>query len=82
MTTSEARYEAALAQQIKVELAERGMDQKDLAEAIGIHKVTMSQYMTGKLSMKMPTFYKVSEALGLTPAELMTRSVARTQPES
>lgn len=76
------RLDKALAVQLKVELVERGMDQKDLADQVGINRVTMSHYMTTKRSMPLPTFVKVSEILGLTPSELMSRAEARVQPES
>lgn len=73
------RLEAALATQIKVELVERDMDQKDLADAIGIERATLSRYITGKRSMPMPTFFKVAEALGTTAQALMQRAEARIQ---
>lgn len=79
MTTYGERLEVALAHQIKVELVERNMDQKDLAEKVGIERATMNRYMTGKRSMPMPTFFKVAEVLGLSPRELMTRAEARIQ---
>jgi len=69
--------EAALATQIKVELVERGMDQKGLADAIDIESATLSRYMTGKRSMPMPTLFKVAGALGLSPRVLMERAEAR-----
>lgn len=80
MTTYGERLEAALAHQIKVELVERDMDQKDLAEKVGIERATLNRYMTGKRSMPMPTFFKVAEVLTLSPRELMTRAEARIQP--
>lgn len=76
------RLEKALATQIKVELVERGLEQKDLADKVGINRVTMSHYMTCKRSMPMPTFMKVAEVLGLTPAALMQRAEARISPEA
>lgn len=69
--------EAAIATQIKVELVERGMDQKDLAEAVGIERATLNRYITGKRSMPMPTFFLVAETFGISPRELMERSEAR-----
>ncbi len=77
MNTYGERLEAALSTQIKVELAERGMEQKDLADLVGIESATLSRYMTGKRSMPMPTYYKVAEALGLTAKTLMERTEAR-----
>ncbi|HCF98946.1 MAG TPA: hypothetical protein DEV93_00200 [Chloroflexi bacterium] len=81
MTSYGESLEAALSIQIKVELAERGMDQKGLADAVGINRVTMSHYMTGKRSMPLPTYFKVAEALGLSARELMQRTEARIHPE-
>jgi len=81
MTTDVTRLEEAIAKQIKVELVERGLDQKELAERIGIHPVTLTKYMKGQRSMPMPTFFAVADALGLSPRELMTRAEARVQAE-
>ena len=75
------RYEAALITQIKVELVERDLNQKDLAEAVGIGRPAMNRYMKGHQSMPMPTFFKVAEVLGLSPQVLMQRAEARVQPE-
>ena len=81
MTTYGESLEAALAMQLKVELVERGMDQQDLADQIGIHRVTMSKYMKGHRSFPMPVYFKIAEALGLSPRELMQRVEARIHPE-
>lgn len=77
MTTYGERLEAALATQIRVELAEREMSQKELAEAVEVHPVTMSHYMKGNRSMPMPVFFLVADAFGLSPRELMQRAEAR-----
>lgn len=77
MTTYGELLEAAIAKQIKVELVESGLDQKGLAEIIGVHPVTMSKYMQGNRSMPMPTFFAVAEALRISPRELMSRAEAR-----
>lgn len=71
------RYEEALATQIRIELVERGMTQKDLAEAVGVGRPAMNHYITGKRSMPMPTFLAVAEALGLSPQVLLQRAEAR-----
>jgi transcriptional regulator with XRE-family HTH domain len=82
MDTYGDRLEAALSTQIKVELVERDMDQKDLAEAVGIGRPSMNRYLKGHQSMPMPTFFKVAEVLGLTPRVLMQRAEARVQPDA
>lgn len=77
MDTYGERLEVALATQIKVELVERGMHQKDLADAVGIGRPAMNRYMKGHQSMPMPTFFKVAEVFGVTPRVLMERAEAR-----
>lgn len=69
--------EASLATQVKVELVERGMDQKTLAERVGIHPVTLTKYMKGQRSIPMPVFFDIAAALGISPRELMERAEAR-----
>lgn len=82
MTTYADRLEEAMRAQIKIELAEREMTQKDLAEAVGVGRPAMNHYLKGHKSFPMPTFIRVAESLGLTPQELWTRAAERTQPES
>lgn len=82
MQTFGEKFEAAINKQIVVELVERDMDQKTLAEAIGIERATLSRYLTGKRSIPMPTFIKIAEALKVSPQMLMQRAEARIQPES
>lgn len=81
MNTYGERLEAALSTQIKVELAEREMEQKDLADAVGTEPATLSRYMTGKRSMPMPIFFKVAEVFGLSAQVLMQRAEARIAQE-
>lgn len=81
MNTYGERLEAALTHQIKVELAERDMGQKDLAEAVGIEAATLSRYMNNRRSIPMPIFFKIAEVMGLTPRVLMERAEARIVPE-
>lgn len=71
--------EAALATQIKVELVESGMDQKTLAERVGIHPVTMTKYLKNQRSMPIPVLIDVAAALGTSPRVLMQRAESRLQ---
>jgi len=82
METYGEKLEAALAIQIKVELAERDWTQTDLAEAVGVGRPALNRYMRGKASMPMPTYFKVAEVLGLSPRELMQRAEARIPREA
>lgn len=69
--------EAALATQIKVELVERGIDQKTLAERVGIHPVTMTKYLKNQRSMPIPVLIDIASTLGVSPRILMQRAEAR-----
>ena len=82
MNTYAERLEAALSTQIKMELAEREMTQKDLAEAVGVGRPAMNHYLKGHKSMPMPTFIRVAESLGITPQELWARAEARIPQEA
>ncbi len=77
MTNAFEGLEAALATQIKVELVERGLDQKTLAERVGIHPVTITKYLKNQRSMPVPVLIDIADALGVTPRALMQRAEAR-----
>jgi len=77
METNATRLEAAISMQIKVELADHGMEQKDLADAIGIERATLSRYMNNRRPMPMATFFAIAATFGLSPRVLMERAEAR-----
>ena len=77
METNATRLEAAISMQVKVELVERSMDQKDLADAIGIERATLSRYMNNRRPMPMAIFFAIAEVFGLSPRVLMERAEAR-----
>lgn len=76
MEPYEERLVLAIARQIRVELTDRDMNQQDLANAVGVERATMSRYLNGK-PMPMPTFFRVAEALRLSPQALMQRAESR-----
>jgi len=80
-TTYGELLEAALAKQIKIELAELEMDQKDLADAVGIGRSPLNRYMQNKQSFPMPVYIRIAEALNLSPKTLMERAEARVPQE-
>jgi transcriptional regulator with XRE-family HTH domain len=81
MSTYGERLELALAKQIKIELAERDMEQKDLADALGIGRSSLNRYMQGHQSFPMPVFFRVAEVFGVSPKVLMERAEARIPQE-
>lgn len=80
MATEEEQREAeALIKQVRVELAERGMQQKDLAAAMGIEAATLNRYLKSKRGISMPVFSKMAKGLGIPKWELMERIEARME---
>jgi len=77
MSTYGDKLEVALAKQIRMELAERDMEQKDLADAVGIGRTSLNRYMQNHQSFPMPVFFRIAEALDLPPRVLMERAEAR-----
>jgi transcriptional regulator with XRE-family HTH domain len=77
MSTYGEKLELALAKQIRIELAERDMEQKDLADALGIGRSSLNRYMQNHQSFPMPVFFRVAEVFSLSPKALMERAEAR-----
>lgn len=80
MSSYGEKLELALAKQIRMELAERDLEQKDLADALGIGRSSLNRYMQNKQSFPMPVYFRIAEVFGLSPKELMQRAEARIQP--
>ncbi|WP_181038998.1 helix-turn-helix domain-containing protein [Arthrobacter sp. Y81] len=74
MATHAEQLEESLAMQIRVELTERGMTQKDLAEKAGITRSTLNHYTKGHRSIPMPTLFKFAEVLSVAPSVLLERA--------
>lgn len=79
MATEEDREAAALITQVRVELAERGMQQKDLAAAMGIEPATLNRYLKSKRGISMSVFFKMASGLGMTKRELMQKIEQRLE---
>lgn len=82
MNDDEANFLAAISKQIRVELEEHEMDQKDLAEAVGIGRPSLNRYMQGRQVMPMPVFFRIAQVFGLTPDALMERAWKRVRREA
>ena len=77
MTNAFEGLEEALGTRIKVELVERGMDQKTLAERVGIHPVTMTKYLKNQRNMPVSVLIDIAGALGISPRALMQAAESR-----
>lgn len=56
---------------IKSLLYEKGMQQKEFAEAVGVHPSFISLMFDGKRTPKPDTFCKMAAVLGVQPSELV-----------
>lgn len=77
MGTYVERLDAAVGRQIKVELAERGWDQKTLAEKMGIERATLNRYIMNHRSMNMTMFLRLTDALGIAASDLLGKAQDR-----
>lgn len=68
------RLEESLALQVRVELTERGMTQKELADQVGISVPTMNMYLKGRRSIPIQTLAKIAGIFGVAPSVILGRA--------
>ena len=61
-----------IGRKIKYLLEEKGIKQKELAEKIGVHEVTVSRYINGNHTPPAEIIKKIAEALGVTSDYLLS----------
>ena len=57
---------------IKEALKKRGLKQIDLADRLGINRVSLSRILSNKNDMRVSTITKIAEAIGCDVAEFFT----------
>ena len=57
---------------IKETLKKRGIKQTDLAERLGINRVSLSRLLSDKNDMRISTIKKIADAIGCDVAEFFT----------
>ena len=58
--------------QIKEALKQRGLKQNDLADMLGINRVSLSRLLSDKNDMRVSTIKKIADAIGCDVAEFFT----------
>ena len=58
--------------QIKEALKKRGLKQNDLAERLGINRVSLSRILSDKNDMRVSTITKIADAIGCDISEFFT----------
>ena len=74
---NEIALENALIAQVRVELAERNMHQKDLAAKMGIAPSALNRYLRQERGISMKVFAAMAEGLGMHAWDLMRVVEAR-----
>lgn len=69
--------QAAIATQIKAEMAAKDWKQADLSKATGIVGSTLSRYLAGGRDIPLPVFAEIANALDLSMIELAQRAERR-----
>lgn len=62
--------------QIKETLKKRGLTQNELAERLGINRVSLSRLLSDKNDMRVSTIKKIADAIGCDVAEFFTPATA------
>ena len=60
-----------IGEKIKLYRMEKGMTQKELADALNISYVNISQWERGKRNPKIETLQKIAEILGISTADFL-----------
>ena len=58
--------------QIKEALKQRGLTQNELAEMLGINRVSLSRLLSDKNDMRISTIKKIADAIGCDLSEFFT----------
>jgi len=77
METYGKDIQAAVAAQIKAEIAAAGWKHVDLAKAAGIPTSTLGRYLKGDRDIPFPAFVTIARALGIDYVELSARAQRR-----
>lgn len=67
----------AVTLQIRAEMLERGMLQKDLCEAAGIERATLNRYLKGRRTYPLPTFFRIAAGFSMDASTLLLKAEAR-----
>lgn len=77
MAIDEKQYWAAIATVIKMEMTANSMSQAKLAEMVGIGRVALNNYLSGKREIPFSTFMLVLDRLNLSPQWVFSEAERR-----
>ena len=69
----------ALAAQLRAEKAASGLTQEELANTVGVSKMSVRRYLSGERAVDIPHFVEFASAFGVSIDELIRRAKDRME---
>lgn len=79
MSTYGERFAQAVAQQLQAEKNDQGLTEEELAKSLGIHRVSMSRYLSGVRAVPLAVFADACQVLHTDALEVIARAKATVQ---
>lgn len=76
---NQARFNRALAQQLRAELSVCDLPNDKVAERLQIHRGTLYKYLRGETHIPSDMIFGVCSIIGLSPSKLMDRVIDRME---
>lgn len=65
------RFTQALASELRAQKARRKVSDEQIGEAIGVHRVSVSRYLTGERPIPMVAFADLCDFLNISPSKII-----------
>lgn len=75
-------FETAIAAELRAEKARKSITEAEIAEKLGIHRVSVSRYMSGARSIPIATFGDLCRILNLDAFEIVNRAEISARKEN
>ncbi|KAA8830117.1 helix-turn-helix domain-containing protein [Bifidobacterium tissieri] len=76
------RFAAAIAAELRAQKARRRIGDEDIADAVGVHRVSVSRYLSGARPIPMVTFAELCDYLGVSPVEVIDNAEKQARRNS
>ncbi|MCI1984917.1 MAG: helix-turn-helix transcriptional regulator [Bifidobacteriaceae bacterium] len=74
MVTYGVRFEEALSGELRAERARRNMTEAQIAQRLGIHRVSVSRYLSGVRHIPISVFAELCQILDVDTLEIVSRA--------
>jgi hypothetical protein len=76
-----ADFNGAVAFELRVARQDSGMTIEELVQRSGLNRSTMLRYFYNQRAIPVPALFQIAVALGIEPAEILSRAAARPLAE-